>query len=233
MFIRPDIHQPADLAVGVNFDHGDARTVGHYTGSVSLVNSPPISRTITLNGSTQYAQISDESMFSIPTNGGLTVMAWIKPDTLPASAVGQRMWIATKGRSSNYEWAMSINGYFGGFGKISSVRWKFDGGKSNERYSSTSAQAGVWQHVGFRVNSNSSTEMPDFFYNGSPDNGGVQGIDNPSNTNGTSEVRIGYIRQGFERRFDGEIDDVRIYRRPLSDAEFGQIFQETVNEHPI
>jgi hypothetical protein len=156
----------------------------------------------------------------------LTVSFWANPRTLPAAALGNRMWAVTKGSSGAFEWEAAINA----FDNVSVPygRWAFTGynlaaSANRIRGAAVSAVAGQWQHVVFTQAGRAT--LPDAYINGSLSNGGTSSSGTPIAGNGTAPVQIGRRATVGDRIFDGQLDDIRIYNRALTATEVRQLWQ--------
>src|SRR5207247_9740744 len=84
-----------------------------------------------------------------------------------------------------------------------------------QRYSTTIRSLDVWYYVTGVYNT--AAQTLDIYVNGVLDNGALVGTVPGSQVNSAVNVNIGRRSDGFY--FDGVIDDVRIYNRPLSQTE--------------
>ena len=142
---------------------------------------------LALNGTSQYVEIADANVFSVPTNG-LTIEAWIRPDVLTFTnhingyvnflgkgASGQRTngWPACT--TSTREPPTASLGY----------AFNSTGGSQVSSYFQDTLTAGQWIHVAIVITSTGSTKI----YK----NGVLRDQDTGSITlsNGTAPVRIG------------------------------------------
>jgi hypothetical protein len=170
-----------------------------------------------LDGSDDFVSITDNDALSGLST--MTISAWVNIRALPAASLGQRMWIATKGALANFEWELSVNAFrdtFIPFGRYCFTAYNLDASILIQRGSNTAASAGAWQHIVATLSSRSVA--PDVYFNGVLDNGGSAVEGTATAGNGTANVDIGR-RGATENRFNGLIDDLRIYNRALTPTE--------------
>ena len=189
-----------------------ARDMSGWGNNATLVGSPtwiPVSNglAIDFNGSTSYARVSDQAGLDVTT--GLTLSAWIKPRAQTSQDLIGR---AIAGSSDGYELSLSSAGTvfmrlnqasFGDTYRLDSLtHYPFSGTK--------------WMHVAAT-------------YNGTTMRIYINGVFEGSITGPTAiaanllNVGIGAQSDGT-RRFNGNMDDVRIYNRALSASEIATLF---------
>ena len=161
-----------------------------------------------LNGSTDYLEIADDNRLDI-TNA-LTVMAWVRPDTIPASGLKS---IVSK--DENYEFHINSSGNIFWW-------WQTSGGATRTLTSSgASLSPGNWYHVAIVY---SSTGLQKIY---------IDGVERASSTRSETllvnadPLQIG-ADQGYPgRQFDGLIDEVRIYDAALDATQVSVAMNES------
>ncbi|MBN1787750.1 MAG: hypothetical protein JW806_05085 [Sedimentisphaerales bacterium] len=151
---------------------------------------------------------------SLDMDNQMTITAWIRPDNF-----GSYYYVLVKRTSAvpgNYELRLSQTSGFLQF--IHQT-----GATTFTTYTSTSSLAtGTWQHVAITLEEGDSVN---FYINGTPagtlPQTAVFGIANDE------PLRIGSRNGGYW--FNGDLDDVRVYDRALSEAEVGQLYNEGMN----
>jgi Concanavalin A-like lectin/glucanases superfamily len=188
------------------------------------------------DGLQSYIEIPDSPDFSLPTTGPLTVSAWIRPSTLTfPSTEGKCVdlskvyvhWLG-KGETGQQEWVVrmySLDNTDGRANRISFYVFNPGPGEDVGSYyhdPNNPIQVGVWIHV---VGSAASTKTY-FFINGAPIASDVyEGTIQPER--GTAPMRIG--TRGFNSFFAGEIREVRVRNRTLTNPEVvGRCASDTV-----
>ena len=183
------------------------------------------------DGYQSYIEIPDSPDFSLTTTGALTVSAWIRPSTLTfPSTEGKGVdlskayihWLG-KGETGQQEWVFrmySLDNTDGRANRISFYVFNLDGGLGVGSYyqdPNNPIQVGVWIHV---VGSADSAKTY-IFINGAPIASDVyRGRIQPQR--GTAPMRIG--TRDFNSFFEGEIREVRVWNRTLTDAEVAGLY---------
>lgn len=157
-------------------------------------------------------------------DGQITIMAWVKPDTL-----------------SKYN---AITSYIGGVyyfsagtTTVSKLRCMVYNATQSQNYWPTSTStitANEWSHVVFVFDAGNNTYQ--FFINGEPDDPVTAPVDLVLYNYSTGTKYIGYATftsNGITSYFDGTIDDVRIYDRVLTAEEIAAIYSAGNDEGPV
>jgi hypothetical protein len=176
------------------------------------------------DGSNDYVNIPDSEVLS--GIDSLTVSLWAFPRTLPPAAQSNRMWAVTKGTTNQFEWECSINAFNNAtipFGKWVFVAYNLGGNANRARGTASDAVAGRWQHIVFTQSGRAA--VPNAYFDGSLSNGASVSNGTPTAGNGTAPVQIGRRATGTEKIWDGQIDDVRIFRSVLTAGDIRQLWQ--------
>lgn len=176
------------------------------------------------DGLQSYIEISDDSDFSLPTRGELTISAWIRPETLtfPKSEKGYVHWLG-KGVPGEQEWVFrmySADNTVGRANRISFYLFNLAGGEgtgSHYQDSTHPVQAGVWLHVVGAADA----ERTHIYVNGSKKDSDVY-TSTIQPQRGTAPVRIG--TRDFNSYFQGEIREIRFWNRKLDDSEIAALY---------
>ncbi|MBI1977478.1 MAG: hypothetical protein HYS55_01855, partial [Candidatus Omnitrophica bacterium] len=217
-----------------NFENLTSNTVSDKSGGSNngtLVNNPPVStdhpplnftntRSLSFDGFDDYVRVPNSASLQFGT-GSFTIVLWMKPDT-----------VATP-RQAIVDKADGTNGFRFITSNEDGDRLKFirgvyfaDGVQSNDGV----LTAGLWQHV-VAVVDTSLTPQVSFYVNGVYAGGGNLPANGRIATT-TTDLFIG--RKGYDVSgvyyFDGNMDDVRIYNRALSQTEVQNLAQG--NLHP-
>ncbi len=171
------------------------------------------------DGQGGYVEIPDSSDYSQPTRGGLTVEAWIRPDSLAMTRVeasGYVHWLG-KGELHRQEWVARMyqdGNDEGRANRISFYAFNLMGGQGNGSYFEDPLTEGAWLHVVGRIDAASTSIFRDGNQRDTDALSGYNTVIVPEH--GTAPVRIGTRdRQSF---FQGAISRVAIYGAPLSAA---------------
>lgn len=200
---------------------------GTITGATWSLSGPFKNRATAQNGRKylvfdgvdDYIEIADNSAFSIPTTGELSVSFWMRPDILefPNDGAGGYVNFLGKGEVGQYEWNFRLHSATNTDntpGKISFYIFNLAGGLGvGSRLLNGVDTAGEWIHVAAAVD---STYIY-LFVNGVQ----VDSDEYPSYpitpANGTAPLRIGTLN--LTTYFLGAIRDVRIFNRKLATSE--------------
>jgi hypothetical protein len=177
---------------------------------------------LSFDGVTSYVEVADSPDFSAATTGALTVSAWIRPATLifPTTEGGTESYVhwLGKGQAGQQEWVFRIysaDNTVGRANRISFYVFNLAGGLgvgSHYQDPNNPVQAGVW----IQVVGAADTERTYIYING-------QAIESNVYTgqitvqHGSAPVRIG--TRDFQSFFEGEIREVRVWNRTLSELE--------------
>ena len=161
-----------------------------------------------LNGSSDYLQIADNNLLDITNT--LTVMAWVRPDVIPASGLKSII-----SKDENFEFHINTAGNIYWW-------WHDSGGTSHTLTSSGAALSpGNWYHIAIVYDAGGTQKIY------------IDGVERASGTRAESlrtnadPLQIG-ADQGFPgREFDGLIDEARVYAAALSAAQVAVAMNET------
>ncbi len=170
-----------------------------------------------------YISCGDQDLFT-PTSRGFSIVGRFKANTLPPEITGNRMWIASKGAASNFEWGVHINDYDSDFGKLAFSYWS-SGGLGKRVRSATSLSAGVWYHYVFTLSIPSGGTTPICYLDGKLDYGSESG-GSPTVANLSAEMRIGGRADNWAWEFDGVQSELFLYNRVLTANQAQWIYQE-------
>ena len=171
-----------------------------------------------LDGSS-YVTIDDSADFDFGTTG-FTIQAWVKPFSLAANDR-----IITKGTTDAAEWMISV-----GTDNASVRVYAEDSGNAGLDSASTfsTLTANTWSMITVVVDTPNDQIL---FYK---DNGSVETYSTGTwsgNFNGTAPLRIGTNEALSPTRFDGIVDDVKIYNRVLSATEKTKNYKKGLATH--
>ncbi len=191
-------------------DYAGANDSGSVVGTPNWTTAGKVHGALNFNGSTNYISVPHSTDLNIVTSN-ITVSAWVKTTASNGT-------ILSKGLTSGDHIALQIVG-----GK---ARFQFNPGGGP--FGVTGAQAindGAWHLVvGVRTGAQSCA----LYVDGVAD--GVFNGTSPFNSiDLTSPLQIGALNGGA--LFNGTLDDVRFYKRSLSEADIAALF--TLGVHPI
>jgi len=187
-----------DMSTSAN--HG---TMINMDPATDWVDGKVGSGALDFDGSNDYVDAGSSSSLRFHT-GDFTVTGWIKSDSLTGTRT-----LGTTYLDLNTGW------FFGTFN--SKLGYYTNAWKS----ANTTLVTGQWYHIGITVDASGNYI---FYLNGNSDGSGALTL--PANT--TESFKIGaYGASGGLGRFDGLIDEVRIYNRALSADEVMRLYKAT------
>ena len=178
------------------------------------------------DGSQTYIEVTSSTDFSIPAGGALTVSAWIRPETLffpNTEGSGYVYWLG-KGEQGQYEWTFrmySQDNTEGRGNRISFYVFNHTGGLGIGSYFQDDLQAGDWIHVVGAADSQRTYIYRDGVRRDSDMYGGKI-----TPQAGHAPLRIG--TRDLHSFFQGEIREVRLWHRLLTDAEVADLYNSNV-----
>ena len=152
---------------------------------------------------------------SVNIQSSMTAEAWINLASTPIEAGST---VVTKGNVNGGASTIQYNLHFN---TSRQVKWQISDGSSGNTMNTTAAvSTGIWTHI---VGTHDAPNTNSYIYI----NGELSATDASSigNLGGTSiDLTVGYDDYSNRYAFDGNISNVRIYNRALSDAEIKQNF---------
>ena len=215
------------------FDTDASDTAGEASGPYdgTATGATIGSGVATFDGNDDYITIADNDIFSFNDIGGGTdrpfsISMWVKPTT----AVGSEQELAFKfSASGNREWAFQIvsDGKFG-FGCYTSTAAHFIYVKGSTVYTQSN-----WVHVVGTYDGSEVKENMILYVDGVDDTGSYLGNSSNYQPNGAmsntaADVILGayYSGSSYVAEFTGDMDNVRIYDRELTQTDIDDLFAE-------
>jgi len=191
-------------------------------GNDAIVNDAVFTSGGKLNGAYDFDGVDDyiDAGNSNPLNltGDLSVSAWVNSDNLTADS---RRDVVTKGRINSFEWALATNSAK----KPSFIVFNTDGNNFYTATGATILSEGTWYHLTGTVNSTGAY----IFLNGVLEGTNSTSASGTRETDGNASVYVGARQtQGGDTRWNGTIDEVRIYNRSLSASEITELYNSRV-----
>jgi hypothetical protein len=185
---------------------------GGSAGSAAASDGAPV-----FDGTSGYVEIPDDNLFSEPTSGGITVEAWMRPDStaMPRDeSSGYVHWMG-KGVSGQHEWVARMyqdGNSEGRENRISFYSFNLTGGLGAGSYFQDTVTVGGWIHYAGEFD-----DVNTYIFK----NGVLRDMDPLSGYsivpgNGTAPVRIG--TRDFASFFQGSVARVAIYSTRLPAA---------------
>jgi uncharacterized protein (TIGR03437 family) len=202
---------PTGLIAAYGFDAGSGTTAADASGNgitgnihdAAWTTSSKFGKALSFNGSSNYVDLGNPA--SLQITGSMTWSAWVMATGDPADD-GQ---IVAKG------WQFKTSPDTGPHTFGVAVAPAGSPSSLTQRYSKTVRALNTWYYVAGVYNASARTL--DIYVNGVLDNGVLRGTVPAAQASSSRNVTIGMNSDGYN--FKGVIDEVRIYGRPLSQAE--------------
>ncbi|MCH2129629.1 MAG: DUF1592 domain-containing protein [Pirellulaceae bacterium] len=209
--VAPDDSRLAQGLVGVwsldgnaTSQQGDKELVGEIQGSAHF-NESPFGQSLSVDGQTGFVVVPHDETMNVG-EGEFTVAAWIRPRQLKQSGI-----VCLGGYGYTHGWIFDLPRNDGVL-RIETANWM---GEHNGTVESVAGaiREGHWQHVAVVVRRGENGTR--LYVNGYQVGEGTIGPANFNNPN--VSLHIGRVQHSVF--FNGEIDDVRLYRRALEVSE--------------
>ena len=209
---------PSGLLAAYGFNQGSGTTVADssgngLTGTISgatWTTGGKYGNALTFNGSSSYVDLKNPA--ALNGTGSMTWAAWVKATSTPADD-GQI--IAKSNGTTGWEFKTSPDTGSHTF----AIQVSPASGTPVQRYSTTVRALNTWYHVAGVYNATAKTL--DIYVNGVLDNGVLRGTIPAAQGLPNVNVNIGRRTGGFY--FGGQIDEVYIFNRALSQTEIQTI----------
>ncbi len=189
------------------------------------------------DGVRDYVEVLDSDDFSVSTTGGLTIAAWMRPDTLMFrnfESTGYVHWLG-KGTPARREWVFrmyNLENEENRPNRISFYVFNLAGGQGIGSYFQESVTAGEWIHVvgvaddekTYIYKNGEFKRCDQYRVLGEADRRCQQYARDRWITpeHGTAPVRIG--TRDFQSFFQGGLSKVRVWNRPLTREEIADLY---------
>ncbi len=211
-----------DLVAYWNFDEGTGRTVRDVTGNGhdgKFVGSPAwvtgkFGKALEFDGKSNYVEVPDAPDLAIEAD--VTYTVWFKPSVTINS--GNSSW---RMLSKNNDYFMLFN-----YEKLGHLGWlvKDPSGTNHVVHSQTAEWLkDVWYHAAGTFN---GKELKIYI------NGVLENTLQWSGKAGTSKLTIWIGADDYPNYFPGAIDEFRIYKKTLNEAEIKQVMSSPIAVHP-
>lgn len=203
---------------GSVFDWSGQGATGTIFGNATIAENGRAGEAIVLPGQDSYVSTTD---FSWGYDDSFTISGWARPRTLSS---GNSVIIGkydSSSPSSSTEYALVADSA----GTLRFVYWNTGGTYAIDLSSATAFQNGRWTH--FAVSYDASTKNATLYVNGAAK---AIAASSGSHQNRALPARVGagYF-SGNPGYFDGAIDDVRLYDRPLPQQEVSAAYSNPSN----
>jgi len=205
--VEPD---PANLVAHLAFDGDTSDSTGAHPGTATGTPdfmTGKIGQAISLNGTGEYVELTGYQ--GVLGTSAVTVAAWINTTSTATGAV--------------IGWGPNVGGQRFGF-RVDLGRLRFEHHAGNVQGGSI-VNDGAWHHVAVTVRANATASYPDvtLWLDGQDDTLPTVDLDPPLDLTADLDVRIGSRPASDDRFFMGEIDELYLYDRALSQAEIAYL----------
>jgi hypothetical protein len=197
---------------GVATDSSGTDLHGTYIGLPTLgdaSNSILLGTAVTFDGITQHV---DLPAMQFDFSNGTAMSAWIKPSAAPSS------WYAMLGMANGADVDETWFGWSLGFGILGYFSDTADASPWRSLYDSDDPALNTWHHCAVSIDDAGNDTI---YRNGVSLATGFTSL--PTSAYRTSNFIAKSVQ---DDEFAGTLDDVRLYHRPISDAEAQQIFDD-------
>lgn len=212
----PTANAPAGLVAHLTFDDGTARDSsgngnnGTLVNGASVVNDPDRGMVLSLNGVNQYVDLGNNPSLDLSAASQATITAWVK-----VAVTHNHNSILTKG-----EWKDAYSLLIKGDTTPANLLWT---GNDTSVFSGQPVLLNTWTHVAVTING----DLANFYINGQLSGSANQDRGNTIDNTGTDvcigrEQYAGSLPAG-RWFFDGELDDVRLYKLALRQADIENV----------
>lgn len=204
------------LDSGAATDYSGHGNTGTLAGGPTAVQGK-LAQAIFINGGNQYVSAPNSSSLDIPTNGSVTMCAWVNLTAYP-SAGDDFAEIVAKRSGATYAYGINFRTVGGNWFQV------FTQGSSGiQNFTTYVLPLGKWTHVcGVISGSPTALYINGQLYGTLGTGGGVLSTSDP--------LAIGNIVDNSEP-FTGAIDDVRVYNRALTASDVAQLYYMGASNH--
>jgi len=184
-----------------------------------------LGQALEFDGDDDEVDVGSGSSLDDLTAGGMTVVAWIKPNTTGEGGTGR---IASKRQTTVGGWLFFTDNTssVGAQTVLSGVA------DANSRGADNAITLGAWNHVVMTYDDNGDRKIR-LYSNGSEISYDTQTAGSATPTSdAVGNMKVGQSADGTnDRNFDGLMDDVRIYNRALSASEVSRLYELGATTH--
>lgn len=219
-------HWPLDASSGT--------TAADLTGNAAgtTVNSPTwtpaggrVDGTLDFDGSDD--RIDAGSPAALDNLGAMTIVGWIRPDTLGEGPSLGRIIGKTTGNTAAGGWTLNLD-------TTNRLTFSVDYATTDllRRSANNTITMGAWQHVAVTWNGSSTASNAIIYINGAvPSYATTTNASGARANDAAQNIAIGNPPTLTDRSFDGRIDDLRIYNRVLTAAEIASLYDAQISGH--
>ncbi|HUV63643.1 MAG TPA: LamG domain-containing protein, partial [Sedimentisphaerales bacterium] len=222
--ITPVDPDPTGLQAHYEFEGTYSDSSGNARHGTAMGNpafvAGEVGQAINLDGVDDYVQITGYKGILGPN--AVTVTAWVRTTSTGTADTGSNSTNAIVG------WGPNVAGQRFGF-RVDAGRLRAEHHGGNVQGDS-SMNDGGWHHVAVTVQENATVSYPDviLYLDGMNDTRPTTDLDPVFNLTAAEDLRIGSRPASNDRFFQGQIDEVRIYDRALTQEEIAWLSGRTL-----
>lgn len=223
--LRPAGYWKLDETAGTTaVDSSGNGHTGTYTGSgYTLANKVAADGKsyveFNVGGNPGYVVLTDDDVYTVGTNTGMTMFALVKPDSVSGTTLQ-----AILGKSSGAHWEYGWFANHSVGGRLSMFQWR-DDGNTIRAAAFDSILTTAWQAVAVIIAPPTSTSRIDQFRNGVWLNSTMSSVVGTAQSNTIAPLWIGWSSDSTAgRQWDGGMAHVAIWPGQLTAADLAPIF---------
>jgi len=212
--VTPTEPDPANLVAHFAFDGDTSDSTGAHPGTpvgAPMFVAGKVGQAISLNGTGDYVDLVGYQ--GILGASAVTVTTWVNTTNTATEAI--------------MGWGPNVGGQRFGF-RIDAGRIRHEHAGGNIQ-GDTVMHDGLWHHIAVTVEANATISYPQvkLWLDGQDDTRHTTDLDPPYNLTADQDVRIGSRPASGDRFFMGEIDELYLYDRVLTQAEIAHLAGRT------
>ncbi len=186
-------------------------------------------RATVFDGTSQYLEVPDAPALSVPTNGALTIEAWIRPDVLdfPSEESDGYVHFLGKGVPNQHEYVLrmySLSNSVDRPNRISGYAFNLTGGLGSGSYFQDPVVAGRWIYVVVIIDATTAAQNVRIYKNGLLRKTTSLSQFGVTPRAGTAPLRIG--TRDFGSFFKGAMSKIALYHYSLSPEQLHKHFMQ-------
>ena len=183
---------------------------GALMNGASVITDPQRGKVLLLDGSNDYVALGNSASLNLSDNNQATITAWVK-----LAASQNHNTILSKG-----EWKEAYALVVKGDTTPDDLLWT---GNDTSVFSGSSVPLNIWTHVAVVINNDLTTFYLNGQVSGMPNQDRGNAVDNTATQVSIGREQYSGSMPAGRWFFNGQLDDVRIYERVLSQAEIQSV----------
>ena len=193
-------------------------TLTNFNTATAWVQGAEADQALDFDGNDDWVSFPSSASVNFTT---LTISAWVKPDDVTSTQNGIILINNRNGTTRDLNYEIAIDGSGNGSSNDGNIRLTYYNSGYQDIVSSITPVIGVWQHVSITLDSNTDTYS--FYLNGAQTDSGSIPIDMLAYSG--TQLSIGRSDDTSNNDYyNGAIDSVRLYDRPLDPDEIEALY---------